>query len=249
MMIANPDDGRKDDDTPAEFDNADTSSANADGDTLDLEDDDEQLPWLESADDGEEEGPDTGRMIGFALIGLLALAAIVGGIWWASHRSSNPHLVADGSTIEAPDGPYKTKPEDPGGKTFAGTGDTSFKVGEGKTSEGRLDANAVAKPSIDTAQASDKPKPASAATQDAAGDAGGIGVQLGAYVTREAALAGWNTLAGRHELLKGRNHRIVEGQADIGTVYRLQVVESDVAGANSLCQSLKAQGAACQVKR
>ena len=65
----NPDDGRKDDDTPAEFDNADTSSANADGDTLDLEDDDEQLPWLESADDGEEEGPDTGRMIGFALIG------------------------------------------------------------------------------------------------------------------------------------------------------------------------------------
>ncbi len=249
MMIANPDDGRKDDDNLAEFDNADTPDANAEEERLGFEDDDEQLPWLESADDADEEGPDTGRMVGFALIGLLALAAIVGGIWWASHRNSNPHLVADGSTIEAPEGPYKSKPEDPGGKTFAGTGDTSFKVGEGKTSEGRLDANAVAKPGIDAAQAGDKPKSASAATQDAAGDAGGIGVQLGAYVTKEAATAGWNTLVGKHELLKGRNHRIVEGQADIGTVYRLQVVAGDLEGANSLCQSLKAQGAACQVKR
>lgn len=255
MMIANPDDdGRKDDENLPEFDNADTVNPKTDGDpldladTLDLEDDDEQLPWLESADDGEEEGPDTGRMIGFALMGLLALAAIVGGIWWASHRSSNPHLVADGSTIEAPEAPYKSKPENPGGKTFAGTGDTSFKVGEGKTSEGRLDAKPVAKPSIDVAQTGGKPQPAAGATQ-ADEDTGGVGVQLGAYVTREAALAGWNTLVGKHELLKGRNHRIVEGKADIGTVYRLQVVASDVAGANSLCQGLKAQGAACQVKR
>jgi hypothetical protein len=249
-MIANSDDGRKDDDNLPEFDNADTLSAGADEERLALEEDDEQLPWLESADDVDEEGPDTGRIIGFALVGLLALVAIVGGIWWAGHRSSQPHLVADGSIIEAPAEPYKSKPENPGGKTFAGTGDTSFKVGEGKTSEGRVDPKLVAKPSIDLEQAGDKSKLVAAASpEEGAADAGGIGVQLGAYVTKDQAQAGWNTLVGRHEILKGRNHRIVEGKADIGTVYRLQVVAGDVAGANSLCQSLKAAGAACQVKR
>jgi hypothetical protein len=250
MMIADLDDDRKDEDILPELDNPDSSTLAVEEERLHFEDDDEQLPWLESVDDGEEEGPDTSRIIGFALVGLLALVAIVGGIWWASHRSANSHLIADGSTIEAPKEPYKSKPENPGGKTFAGTGDTSFKVGEGKTSEGRLDTGAAARPGIDIEQAGDKAKPATpAASSDQAADTSGIGVQLGAYVTRDQAQAGWNTLAGRHEVLKGRNHRIVEGQADIGTVYRLQVVADDLAGANSLCQSLKAAGAACQVKR
>jgi len=45
------------------------------------------------------------------------------------------------------------------------------------------------------------------------------------------------------------NHRVVEGKADIGTVYRLQAMTSDGSAANSLCSHLQADGVKCQVKR
>jgi hypothetical protein len=41
---------------------------------------------------------------------------------------------------------------------------------------------------------------------------------------------------------------VVEGKADIGTVYRLQALAGDAAGATDLCARLKAAGVACQVK-
>ncbi len=213
---------------------------NGDSDRLALDDDDEQLPWLESAEDYEEPGVDTGRIIGIALIGLVAVLAIVGGIWWGANRGAGPSAVADGSTIEAPDEPYKTKPEDPGGKTFAGTGDTSFKVGEGQKSEGRIAAPKPV-PEPETTPAPD--------TGDAEAAKPGVGVQVGAYSNRAAAQAGWNTLRGRHEALSGVDHRIVQGKADIGVVYRLQALAGSVGEAEALCERLKADGASCQVKR
>jgi hypothetical protein len=44
------------------------------------------------------------------------------------------------------------------------------------------------------------------------------------------------------------SHRVIEGNADIGKVYRLQAVAGDTAGANALCGRLKGAGIACQVK-
>jgi hypothetical protein len=41
---------------------------------------------------------------------------------------------------------------------------------------------------------------------------------------------------------------VVEGQADIGTVYRLQAITADAGAAHALCSQLKAAGLACQVK-
>jgi len=41
---------------------------------------------------------------------------------------------------------------------------------------------------------------------------------------------------------------VLQGTADIGTVYRLQAVAPDAAAANALCATLKASGVACQVK-
>jgi hypothetical protein len=52
-----------------------------------------------------------------------------------------------------------------------------------------------------------------------------------------------------HSVLSGVRHRVVEGKADIGTVYRLQAVPGDAAAANALCGRLKAGGLACQVKQ
>ncbi|OCC25231.1 hypothetical protein MB02_00650 [Croceicoccus estronivorus] len=211
---------------------------------LALNDEDERLPWLESGEDDEEEGVDTGRIVGFALIGFTILALIVGLIWWLANRGPDPDMVADGGTIEAPDKPYKSRPDDPGGKEFAGTGDTSFKVGEGEVTEGKLATQEVPKPADPDAGE------AKAGDSEAAEPAtSGVGVQVGAYSTKASAQTGWNTLYASNEVLKGYKHRIVQGKADIGTVYRLQAVAPDVASAESLCAKLKAAGTACQVKQ
>lgn len=225
--------------------------ANADGlggEPLETErlafDEDERLPWLESGDeDYEDESSDTGRMLGFVLMGLIALGAIVGAIWWATHRNPDPQL-ADGSTIEAPAEPYKTAPSDAGGKQFAGTGDSSFAVSEGQTRPAQLATGAAAPKAAASAGAA-----APVATGAAAAPAGGVGVQVAAYSSNAAAEAGWTKLAAQHAaILSGVRHRVVEGTADIGKVYRLQAVASDAAAANALCGRLKAAGTPCQVK-
>jgi len=205
--------------------------------------DEERLPWLESADDVDMDEPasDNGRMLGFAIFAFLLLAALIGGIYWATHRNTAP-ASADGSVIAASTEPYKIAPKDPGGKTFEGTGDASFKVSEGE------------KPAANLAGSSAAPaaKPATPTAVPAAGAApatGGVGVQIGAFSTNAAAEAAWSKLAAAHAPLTGLSHRVVEGKADMATVFRLQAVEGDFAAANALCAKLQAGGLKCQVKR
>ncbi len=217
----------------------------------------ERLPWLDSDDDGVPP-VDTGRIVGFAGLSLIALAAIVGGIWWVSHRHSEAQLAAaDGSTIAAPATPYKEAPKSPGGKTFDGTGDTSFAVSQGQTRQAKLGQgetappaghSAAAKPGVELA-----PKPSASAVAvvrpaGAEAVASGVGVQVGAFSTQAGAEAAWGRLSARYEALGKLHHRVVEGKADIGTVYRLQAVSPDSGAANALCSGLKAVGLACQVK-
>jgi cell division protein FtsN len=91
------------------------------------------------------------------------------------------------------------------------------------------------------AAAAGAPKPAPAT--------GGVGVQIGAFSSNATAEAAWSKLASTHEALKGLSHRVIEGKADIGTVYRLQAVAGDLSAASTLCQRLQAGGLKCQVKR
>ena len=213
---------------------------------LDFEHSFDNLPWLESDDDYEDQSVDTARVVIVAILGLLAIVLVAGGVWWATTDRGSGERIAQGETIEAPAGPYKTKPEDPGGKTFAGTGDTSFAVAEGQTREGTIVAAPMPKPNIDLASG-DSNQATETPTQSPA--LAGVGVQVGAYSNRADAERGWQTLSGQFEALHGVSHRVVEGQADIGRVFRLQAVPGDVAAANSLCQRLRAAGGACQVKR
>ncbi|MBC2668311.1 SPOR domain-containing protein [Novosphingobium piscinae] len=216
-------------------------------------DDDERLPWLESADDEDEEGAiDTARVARFVAFGVALLALLVGGIWMLNHRSTGPAQVAEGGVIPAPSEPYKSEPADKGGKTFAGTGDSAFAVSEGKNPAAKLGGTEtpVASAAPAAAAAAAPASPAAGKGAAAAEPAsGGVGVQVGAYSSQAAAEAGWSRLSTSHEVLKGLRHRVLEGSADIGTVYRLQAVAADLAAANALCGSLKAAGVACQVKR
>jgi len=223
---------------PADAAEAAEAYDHAETEQLDLDADEGRLPWLESDEDYQEDGVDTARLLIFAVIGLIVIALIVGGIWWSTREHGPSNTLADGSTIAAPKTPYKTKPAEPGGKTFQGTGDESFAVAEGQSREGQLAPGETPKPNVDAAT------PAN--TQASADE--GVGVQVGAFSTRATAIQGWSKLAGQFAVLKGMKYRVIEGQADIGTVYRLQAVASDLAAANSLCASLKASGGACQVK-
>jgi len=211
---------------------------------LGLDDDDDRLPWLESADDVDaDEGFDGGRIIGFLILGVVALAMIVGAVWFATNRGGPG--AADGSLIRAESGPYKVAPEDPGGKTFAGTGDTSYAVAQGESRPGTMGGTAAPSPASPAPKPS--PRASAGATPQPAG--GGVGVQVGAYTSASDAEAGWSALTARHEALAGLRHRVIEGQADFGRVFRLQAVAADLAAANALCASLKAAGQGCQVKR
>lgn len=209
----------------------------ADSGRLEFGDEEVRLPWLETDGDDEEQyqGYGAGQMIGLLVLGLMAVALIGGGIWWVLGQGKGNTLVADGSTIAAPKQPYKEAPKDPGGKTFAGTGDTSYAVSEGQTRPARLGQGAA-------------PVAAAPAAPSATPEPTGIGVQLAAYANRAQAEDGWKRLSGQYEVLAGLNHRIVEGSADIGTVYRLQVLADDSSGAYALCGRLKGAGLACQVK-
>ncbi len=225
-----------------------TPTENAEAEAFEFVDTGEQLPWLEGDDEDTDESVDSARIVGFALIGLILLAAIVGGIWYASRDRADPELIANGSVIEAPAEPYKARPEDPGGKVHEGTGDTSFAVAEGQSREVRVADRTVPKPSIDREQGSSQAKAPAATPKADAAPTGGVGVQVAAYSDRASAERGWSQLSGRYSMLSGFKHRVVEGKADIGTVYRLQAVAGSTAAANDLCNQLKRAGAACQVK-
>lgn len=211
---------------------------------LDLADD-ESLPWLEAGEDDEEAaGFDTSRLVLLGMLALVLLGAVVGAIWFATNQVSD-EPEADGSLIAAPEEPYKTRPEDPGGKTFAGTGDTSFAVGEGQTRESRLGEPST----VSTAPAPAAPSIASTVGEPPrAAQPSGVAVQVGAFPRREDAEAAWSNLMRQTEALNGVSHRVVEARVDIGRVYRLQALAGDRAAANRLCAALKADGLACFVK-
>jgi hypothetical protein len=209
-----------------------------DAEELDLSADD-SLPWLEADEEDEAaaDGVDTAQVVGLAMILLVILVAAIGTVWFLGSRASDAEVVADGSVIEAPEGPVKERPEDPGGKEFAGTGNVAPVVGEGGEPEGVM-ATEEPEPPADAGEDEETAEPASR----------GVPVQLAAYASRARAEQGWRDLTGRTTALSGQRYRIEHGVVDIGTVYRLQVMASDRAAADTLCDALKADGVDCQVK-
>lgn len=216
---------------------------------LALEDeDDDHLPWLESDDDAPEEGFDP-RLIVFAIIGVLVLAGLLFAIWSLTRSTGEGEQLAQGSVIEAPDEPYRTRPENPGGEEVAGTGDLAFEVGEGEVREGQIVSDTPS-PSIDREQGGEAPESGEEETPAASAPApaSGTAVQVGAFSTRETAEAAWSQFAGRYSALAGVSHRVVEGRADSGTIYRLQAIAGSRAAAGDMCRSIRSEGGDCQVK-
>ena len=218
------------------------------------------LPWLEVDEEDDGAGGIDKRQLG-VFVGFLTVlaAAIVGAVWIVSNYAGEPEAVADGSTIAAPEAPIKRAPEETGGKEFAGTGDVAPGVGQGVTPDARLAdateaapeptfAPSMAQPAASPSAPAPTPTPEpTRALPPPPPAATGVGVQVGAYSTRARAQQGWRTLQSQSRLLVGLKNRILEGQADSGTVFRLQAVTPTHSEARTLCLNLKREGLDCAV--
>ncbi|MDG2003936.1 MAG: SPOR domain-containing protein [Novosphingobium sp.] len=260
-----PVDGEQGEDAPFEDEDApfaEEEAQDSDDDVLQdeelpLADEEALLPWLEGDEDEEDyDGYTTGQTLGLIGAVTLVLALVAGGIWWfVTLDGPDADLIADGSTIKS-EGPYKQRPDDPGGKVFEGTGDSSFKVSEGQSNPARLgQADSKPEPGFETlGQAAKDPKDKSPNGKPAAGtgagatDSPGVGVQISAYSNRASAETGWGRLSAQYGALKGLRHRVVEGKVDGSTVYRLQAIADDKSAASKLCSGLKSSGLNCYVK-
>jgi len=216
-------------------------------------DDEDRLPWLEAVEEEGEAGPSALKLIVAVLIGLVAIGGIVGGIFWLGNRDAAPNRGPE--TIAAPEGPYKVKPDSPGGMTVEGQGATAFDAAQGGTPNASIDTGAVPETPV-TAQrpsenlASSEPllkapppsnAPAPKAPAAAPGGPGGT-IQLGAFPNGASAEKAWKALSGRFAYLAPLSHSVVAANVNGRTYYRLRASGPGAAG---ICGRLKVAGEQC----
>jgi hypothetical protein len=213
--------------------------------------DSEALPWLEPVDD-EDEPPalSARKMLAAIVVVLLAAALVAGTLYWLG-RSSAEEGSGPPELIKAEPGPYKVKPDDPGGINVAGDSETAFATGAGEQVDGQLDLDAVPEAPVERPQT----KPAEAAPEARAeaktetpavptGPAGST-VQLGFYDNPSQANAAWATLSSRFPAIAGAGKIVVPFQNG----QRLRAGFASPAEAKQACQVLRAAGDACFVVR
>jgi hypothetical protein len=220
-------------------------------------DSDDRLPWLEAVEEeGGESGPSALKLIVAVLIGLAAIGGIVGGIFWMGNRDGASNRAPE--VIAAAEGPYKVKPDSPGGMTVEGQGETAFDAAQGGTPNASIDTSAVTETPVTAqpkAQAPAQKEPpllkapeptnVSAAKPDepaAAAAGGGATIQLGAFPSGAAAEKAWKALSGRFAYLAPLSHSVVQAQVNGKTYYRLR---ASGAGAAGICGRLKVAGEQC----
>lgn len=210
-------------------------------DSLDLDDED-RLPWLETADDYEEEGEySPARIALLVLAGLVLLGAIVGGVYWMQNRDGG--VDGSGELIAAQEGDYKVRPDDAQSKQFEGEGDASFAASEGQATEAKLGTTAP----VETPVRKD-PAPGFESTGATASGSGAL-IQLGAFSSPTNADREWAGYARRFESISKLPKKIVSGSVEGGTIYRLNAVAPNAQAAQEICNGLKAAGESCMVVR
>lgn len=219
---------------------------------------DDRLPWLEAVEeDGDDGGPSALKLIIAVLIGLAAIGGIVGGIFWLGNRDGAANRPPE--TIAAPQGPYKVKPDSPGGMTVEGQGATAFDAAQGGTPNASIDTNAVPEapvtaqpkaappaakepPLLKAPPATNAPAPKAGTPAEAPAAAGGATIQLGAFPSAASAEKAWKALAGRFAYLAPLSHSVVSANVNGKTYFRLRASGPGAAG---ICGRLKVAGEQC----
>jgi hypothetical protein len=217
----------------------------------------DRLPWLEAVEEDEGgDGPSMLKLIAAVVIGLVAIGLIVGGVFWLGNRDARHQLAGGPETIRAPEGPYKVRPDNPGGMSVKGEGETAAATSAGAETKGQLDVNAVPETPVtrDKApQAAAQPAPQNPAQQQAkatppakapavGAPAAGAAIQLGAFPDSAAAEKAWKALSGRFGYLAPLSHSVVSANVNGRTWYRLRASGPDAGG---ICARLQVAGEQC----
>lgn len=215
--------------------------------------DEQGLPWLEAVDDEDEpRGVSAGKMLA-ALLMVLVAAGIVGGtFFWLGKR--DPTVSGAPKLIRAEPGPYKVRPDDPGGLDVAGDSGTAFATGAGEDTDAALDPSKMPAPP-ETAPPSPEPKqkippnetkvPADDEPAPPSGPSGPT-IQLGAYASTIKAETAWGLLSGRFPQVAALSKQVVAATVGGKTIYRLRASGSTDA-TRAACAALKAAGESCLV--
>lgn len=220
--------------------------------------DEDRLPWLEAVEE-EEAGPSVVKLIAAVLIGLIAIGAVVSGLFWLGNRDGG----GNGEVI-ASQGDYKMRPSDPGGQQFDNQSSTQVAASDGAAPNASLNgsgrseapvtgngaaarpqapAPAPAAPAPPAAQRPGQPAPAQPqGGAQAQSRLTGPTIQLGAFPSEGAANAEWTRLSGRHAFLGSLRHEVTVFQRGNATFYRLRAAGAQ---ANEACRRLQAANQPC----
>lgn len=217
--------------------------------------DDQALPWLEAVDD--EDGPRgvSARKMLVALVLVLAAGAIVAGtMFWLGRR--DPVVTGAPQLIRAEPGPYKVKPENPGGLDVAGESETAYSTSAGEDPDAALDVRKLPqdmKPLPEPVEGVPPPKkippnekkePAPDVAEPAAPS--GPTIQLGAYASTIKADTAWSLLSGRFPEVAALKKTVVTATVKGKPYYRLRAVGSSEQ-TKAACAALRAGGESCLV--
>lgn len=212
--------------------------------------DDNDLPWLAAVDDLDEAPRVSGsKMLAAIVVVLLGAALVAGTFFWMGR--GDPVEGGKVELIRAPDGPYKVRPDDPGGLDVAGDSETAFATGAGVDTDAQLDPTKLGPDQQPLPEATEtpEPKPAPAPKPEPAEPApvaGGPTIQLGAYGSTAKADVAWSMLSSRFPEVAAMRKQVVTANVGGKSVVRLRASGS-AAQTSAACAALKAGGESCLV--
>lgn len=228
--------------------------------------DDDRLPWLETVEDDYREGRSVGRTVLLAVLLVLILAAAGFGYYWFQQQRG---LSGNGELIQAEQGDYKVKPDEPGGMKVEGEGDTVFATSQGAASNSSINVGALpeapvegkaapkaggdtagtrtAKVDVPAEKTRAEPKAAATTLVRAASAGSGALIQLGAYPDEGGANAAWARMSKRFAYLAPLGKSVERAESNGKAVWRLRVNAGSNGQAKELCGRLKVAGENCFV--
>lgn len=211
--------------------------------------DHEALPWLEPVDDEDQpRGVSARKMLAALLMVGIAVAIIAVTLFYLGRQSGGsgpPEL------IRAEAGPYKVRPDDPGGLDVAGDSGTAFATGAGEDRDAQLDIGKLTEPPPPPPAAEGapkpppppEPKPEPKPEVPTTPGAPGPTVQLGAYGSTAKAETAWRMLSSRFPAVGALTKQIVPYSGG----YRLRAGAGSAAEAKAACAAVTAGGENCFV--
>jgi cell division septation protein DedD len=106
--------------------------------------DEDKLPWLEAVDNEDApRGGSAGAVAAALVAALVALGLVIGGVFWLRDNGPSGLGGGGGELIAAPAGPYKQRPDEPGGMKVEGQGDAAFAASAGADVNASIDIAAL----------------------------------------------------------------------------------------------------------